>query len=144
MVGALAQLLARLVAALGGSLTAGDVGGPAEAAALATMALEVATALTNPAIALNPAMPAPQRTREECPLVEEVGFFEAEPMPTLCIYSTFPCAAFHSASVWQHMWRTFHCTSLACILRKCHQLLLIMLAAAHDQQHAQAAGAMAE
>lgn len=84
-VGALAQLLARLVAALGGG-PAGDAGGPAEAAALATMALEVATALTNPAIALNPAMPAPQRTREECPLVEEVGFQKRRP----CLPS-FPC-----------------------------------------------------
>ena len=60
--GALAQLLARLVPALSGRGPGG-----AEAGALATMALEVATALTNPAIALDPGMPAPQRAREECP-----------------------------------------------------------------------------
>ena len=71
--GALAQLLARLEPALG----ARGPGG-AEAGALATMALEVATALTNPAIALDPGMPAPQRAREESPPCAEA---RAPPWP---------------------------------------------------------------
>ena len=64
------RLLARLVPVLG----TGSTGG-AEAAALATMALEVATVLVNPDCCLNPQSPATTRALSDCPPLTEVCLF---------------------------------------------------------------------
>lgn len=65
--GHIGRLLARLVPVLG----TGSTGG-AEAAALATMALEVATVLVNPDCCLNPQSPATSRAQSDCPPLTEV------------------------------------------------------------------------
>ena len=65
----LTHALARLVGALLPALSAGD----SQAAAVMTMALEVATVLANPSVCLDPQQPASKRASHECPPVSEVG-----------------------------------------------------------------------
>ena len=66
----LTNALARLVGALMPALSAGD----SQAAAVMTMALEVATVLANPSVCLDPQLPASKRATQECPPVSEVRF----------------------------------------------------------------------
>lgn len=59
-------------------------GGGPEAAALATMALEVATVLVNPDCCLNPQAPASTRATTDCPPLSEVCLPPALVQPLLC------------------------------------------------------------
>ena len=76
----LTSALGRLVVALLPALSAGDV----QAAAVMTMALEVATVLANPSVCLDPQQPASKRAAQECPPVSEVcSMVQSSPLTSL-------------------------------------------------------------